>query len=37
MGTQPVALPAGEVLLSSGPSPVDGMLAPDDGVWLLPG
>ncbi|MFH8339415.1 glycoside hydrolase family 13 protein [Streptomyces sp. AM6-12] len=33
-GAQPVALPAGEVLLSSGPLPGDGRLPPDTTVWL---
>ena len=36
MGTQPVELPPGELVLASGPSPVDGTLLPDDAVWLLP-
>jgi len=35
MGTQPVELPAGELLLASGDPPVSGALEPDDGVWLL--
>ncbi len=35
MGTQPVDLPDGELLLASGPSPVAGQLLPDDAVWLL--
>ena len=35
MGTQPVDLPDGELLLASGPSPVDGRLLPDDAVWVL--
>jgi alpha-glucosidase len=36
MGTQPVVLPDGEVLLASGDEPVDGVLAPDDAVWIAP-
>ena len=35
MSSHPVELPAGEVLLASGPSGRDGVLDPDDGVWLL--
>ena len=31
-GTEPVALPAGDVLMASGP--VDGQLPPDTAVWL---
>jgi len=31
-GTEPVALPAGEVLLASGP--LDGSVPPDTAVWL---
>jgi alpha-glucosidase len=34
MGDEPVALPAGDVLLASGP--VDGSLPPDTAVWLRP-
>ena len=35
MGTQPVELPAGDLLLASGEPPVGGALDPDDAVWLL--
>ncbi|TGZ16737.1 glycosidase [Streptomyces sp. S816] len=34
LGTGAVAMPAGEVLLSSGPLPGDGVLPPDTTVWL---
>ncbi|MFF8998141.1 glycoside hydrolase family 13 protein [Streptomyces achromogenes] len=34
LGTGPVPLPAGEVLLSSTPLPGDGVLPPDTTVWL---
>ncbi|ALO94971.1 Alpha-amylase [Streptomyces hygroscopicus subsp. limoneus] len=34
IGTEPVPLPPGEVLLSSGPLPQDGTLPPDTTVWL---
>ncbi|MEU3417741.1 glycoside hydrolase family 13 protein [Streptomyces murinus] len=34
LGTAAVAMPAGEVLLSSGPLPGDGVLPPDTTVWL---
>ena len=36
MGCHPIDLPAGDVLLASGPTGHDGTLDPDDGVWLLP-
>ena len=32
-GSTPVALPAGEVIVASGPT-TDGMLPPDTTVWL---
>ena len=35
MGSHPVDLPVGEVVLASGPTGHDGVLHPDDGVWLL--
>lgn len=35
MGTQPVDLPDGELLLSSGSTRRDGSLCPDDAVWLM--
>ncbi len=34
MGAHDVELPDGEVLLASGPTGHDGVLAPDDAVWL---
>jgi alpha-glucosidase len=36
MGTEPVALPAGEVLLTSGPLDGDA-LPPDTTAWILAG
>jgi alpha-glucosidase len=36
MGSEPIALPAGDVLLSSGPI-VDGVLPPDTTVWVVTG
>ncbi|WP_433795499.1 alpha-amylase family glycosyl hydrolase [Actinoplanes sp. CA-252034] len=36
MGTTPVPLPPGEVLLSSGSLLADGRLPPDTAAWLLP-
>ena len=35
MGSHPVDLPEGDVLLASGPTGHDGVLDPDDAVWLL--
>lgn len=35
MGDRPVRLPAGEVLLASGPLAADGLLAPDTAAWVL--
>lgn len=35
MGTRPVVLPPGRLLLASGDGPTDGLLSPDDAVWLL--
>jgi alpha-glucosidase len=34
LGDEPAALPAGDVLLASGP--LDGALPPDTAVWLRP-
>ncbi|MFC4070918.1 alpha-amylase family glycosyl hydrolase [Actinoplanes subglobosus] len=36
MGTDPVPLPAGDLLLASGPLTPDGLLPPDTAAWLAP-
>lgn len=35
MGSEPIALPEGELLLASGDEPVGGLLPADDAAWLL--
>ena len=37
MGTEPVQLPAGSVLLSAAPLAEDGWLQPDNAAWVLRG